>query len=537
MLAVACWMAIGLSSAATPARAWTDTRVESADAHVDVLPDGRVRVMLQVGLRISGGWLSRFELEGLGERLELDPDKPGYLVSREGDKYRPTISRDRPGRIVVTFDHRKRAPWRGHYELGLLFVAAPSEPLLLLPDGRVRLSLQLPVWQVGLEAVDVWVTAPRGTRVLRGDAPGLTHEQRTLGALSLHHLRRPQLPRTVAWTVQMEVPRAALLPEAVPDAGPALRSVLSRVDERPGLWLVALLIGLCLLKQRAPAPTGAPYAFVIPLPQRWMRAALTLALGVAVAALQPGATDPSQLSLLLPIALSLVRPRPAGRAAPLRFWSAGDASLAVARQRLWAQRFEPSAWFDLSRPAGPLALAMLWVLLWHARGPQAAPLMPFVLGCMASTLWLCGHRYGFSPSPEVAMARLLRSRGALCEAGLRVQRQWAGRAFGRAEHARLSLSVDGTDPVEGLHRLDLRVAHVSWFERRRHALTWSITVAEGSPAERLVARTLPRAARVRAAAGAVTFVALVAGDVTAEARLLVTALCARATTPAARRAA
>jgi hypothetical protein len=105
------------------ARAWTEARVESASAWVDVLDEQRVRVSLELSVRVDGGWLTHLSLRGLAPSLSLDSDKPPYVLSEDGRKIAPTVRRDATGELVLGFPDRRTAPRRGRHRVGLVYEA------------------------------------------------------------------------------------------------------------------------------------------------------------------------------------------------------------------------------------------------------------------------------------------------------------------------------------------------------------------------------------------------------------------------------
>src|SRR4051794_23530343 len=82
---------LACSAWSASAQAWTKTRVERAQAHPSVDAGARAQVVLQVGVRVQGGWLSRFEITGLDRDLALDPEHPPLLTSEDGNVYVPEV--------------------------------------------------------------------------------------------------------------------------------------------------------------------------------------------------------------------------------------------------------------------------------------------------------------------------------------------------------------------------------------------------------------------------------------------------------------
>ena len=219
------------------ARAWTETQVTSCTARVDVTTPNSARVELEVGVRVTAGWLSRFELLGLEDDLELAPQAGAELRAVDGQTYAPVVSQPLPSAVVLDFGARRAAPGRGDY---VLHVRYSTHRLLVAhsaqtADGRgARVNYRLPRWPRRLGNVSVRVLAPVGSRpfTTNGDEVGVGVRPGVPEAVEFV-FRRVELPRTQSFIVELEVPRppgpsvAAAPPLTVPEtsARPNLRAL------------------------------------------------------------------------------------------------------------------------------------------------------------------------------------------------------------------------------------------------------------------------------------------------------------------------
>lgn len=265
--------ALGLD--ARPAQAWTRARVETAEAHLDLRDSGQTLVSLALGIRVAGGWLSRFELTGLDPGLVLDPEKPPFVLCEDGRKLTPEIKVRDEGRVIISFPDKMQAPHRGLHQLALAYLTTlvPSEPRA---RDAIELSWSLPAWQVELRQSDIWVNAPLGATFAADAEPEVALERERLdrGSRTLLHFHRARLPRTVVFSAQLELPSTA---------ASAIRAARPKgAHARPqALYVAALVLSLAWLKRRAALVTGSRLG-ARPLPLLAlgprMRAGLMLAL-------------------------------------------------------------------------------------------------------------------------------------------------------------------------------------------------------------------------------------------------------------------
>ena len=502
----AVWALLVLSGLCVPAgdvRAWTDTVVEAASAHVEVQPDGTFKVALQVGVHIRGGWLSRFDIEGLGPTGALDPDKPCYLVGTDGRKYTPRVKLLPPGRARLGFPDRHSAPWRGHYRIGLFYTAGPSKALERAGDGRVIMRWQLPAWQRGLEDVDLWVTAPAGTDVHVEQLLPVARQRWDVGSVALHHLKRAQLPRTQAWPIELSVPRDRLFASALPEPQRAHRSVEPRTTDYRGHLLIAALLALSLLKQRLPIDVPGRRRFMLPMGSQRARTALTIAFGgLASIGLESAAvwTYPTMAAVVLAgIGRHDLPAERQASAAPGRLHPIPPGWLALARQRRLTHWFAASSWLDATRPPGACLLAGLWTAVTVLPLPIDLSLLPLLgpyTAMLATALFLTDTRVGAPLSGEARALRLhalqARLAGSPTAHDLRLVASEAT-LRGRGTDVRLQW-LPTRSPV-GLTRLDCILTSTRHPGQTRGGFAWVARVERGSPADRQLGRLLPRAHR------------------------------------------
>lgn len=494
---LAFWtMVLGVCQWAGLAHAWTEAKVRTASANIEIDRDGRARVVMVVSVRVDRGWLREFEVDGLEPELELDPRWRARFIGTAGWEH-PEIRNAGNGRVVFSFS-RSDAPRRGDY----LVMFAYFAPVTASAEGdQVRLGWTMPAWRYGLADVTVRVQAPGTPRPM--SVEGLPIEIETEGGALVY--RRTHLPRTQAWTISVLVERARMnaglferaptptgneilvSSQLAPGAAPLSRSPLS--------WLVALLAAVALARGIALARTEraerlAP-AGLLPVP-----AGLRLpAMGVVAVVAAWAAPSNLELSVasmailaVLGIALPAARPAAARLGA---FRPASRTLLRRALRRRWLRRLGSP--FDATRPLGllvataamfgPSVMHLQTELLGAASYPEC-----FLFGVLAAVPFWTGTERSRPQPPEVALASLVRW-AKRCRISLEdSSRGFAMRPVvhvdvrGELQDARLRIAPDRTP--KGLLRLDVVMA------QRRDASGWSASPAllvvsrEGSPVER-----------------------------------------------------
>jgi hypothetical protein len=228
------------------AHAWTEAQVISAAGRLDVTDPARAQVQLDIGLRVTAGWLSSFELADLDEDLAPASDEPFAFVGPDGRTYPAVITQVKPGTVLFDFGNRRLAPRRGQYTLRFKYTIQHwqrSEQVEPESSTDRIASWSLPRFSTRLSNVSVLVVAPAGTRVvqpLSGDEVSIASRQHAV-ELSF---RRVELPRTQSLSVHFKLPEA----EASVARGPALPLYW------PNLHAIGLGLGLALawfIKRRA----------------------------------------------------------------------------------------------------------------------------------------------------------------------------------------------------------------------------------------------------------------------------------------------
>lgn len=268
-------VAAGLAGWSAPVHAWTDSAVRTADARVTLSDDGAsVHVELMAELRVDGGWLQAFEVDGLDEGMVLAPDAPPrferWAQPEEAEPTDPTAPEiaaivlppvfvealapriaTRGSRVTWSFP-RPRAPRRGLYRAYVVY-DAPAEALITRAVDRAELAWTFPAWRNGLDGVHVTLVLPPGSAAVPLDDTDesaievvTTDEAGRVGVTST----RVHLPRTQSWTVRAELPPAFFAaPVAVADE-PAAASPEAASEAPPfGVAAVTLVVALLAMAQ------------------------------------------------------------------------------------------------------------------------------------------------------------------------------------------------------------------------------------------------------------------------------------------------
>ncbi|HKP62952.1 MAG TPA: hypothetical protein VJV78_39725, partial [Polyangiales bacterium] len=180
-----CWTA--------RAHAWTDAKLTSVAAQLDVSRPEAARVELQLGLDVRPSWLSRLELTGLDPDFEL-------LEASVSDAGAPEVEPGAPGQVWLRWQDRGSAPRRGPHSLRVVYQTRQ----LSAADGPRR-QWALPRWPVSLSEVQVKVIGPSGLEALP-PARANSGESVERAPHALTFTRAP-LPRSEAYRVGFELPQ------------------------------------------------------------------------------------------------------------------------------------------------------------------------------------------------------------------------------------------------------------------------------------------------------------------------------------------
>lgn len=383
------------------AHAWTEARVESAGAQLDVQGDGRAHVSLRIGVRVLGGWLSKLELAGLDPGLALDPAQPPSLLTEDGQQLTPEVRFLRGGRVVIGFPSRSGAPHRGRHDLLLHYTTTlMSEPS---KDGGRTLRWSLPAFSADLRDVDVQIGAPGGARATGEPDGAVTVSESTQGGRAVLRWQRAQLPRTLVFEAALALPASVV------------RATLrSQQQERVPLfaqhttWAALLLLLLVAAKRAAVhASERASHARGWPLLglRGRARALASIALAGAAIGLSPVQPWLGSAALCALCACGLDRGFARLPQRPLR-WTRARYALELARlRRLRAARLlGAAAWLDATTPLGFSLLAALYALALQ-RALLGAGVDVWLDALLAATpLWLSATRFAL---PKSALEELL----------------------------------------------------------------------------------------------------------------------------------
>ncbi|MEM7433889.1 MAG: hypothetical protein AAF436_01965 [Myxococcota bacterium] len=367
-----------------PAAAWTRAIVESANATVEVHDDAEASVFLDLRLQVHAGWVNELEIAGLGSGVVVDPRRPPYLRSEDGEVYRPEVELTEDGRIRLSFE-RRGAPRKGEYRV-LVRYRAKTQVSAVRGTDEAEVLWSLPAWETGLHDVTVDIRAPRGSVVpsaLRDSSPGVTLTTHERPGATQFVWRRIHLPRHTPWNLKFRVDKGSI---ALPASEPALPrpepfTPLAPADGQDLPWAVLLLVLLVLVKRRAIEVTMGREAHVVRL--GWP-AVLGLAGGCAALVMLFAPTEPL---LAIPVlALMLHRPSERFVVPEEHGWFAGQPSVQVRRETPLGDLLDgtrPVGWIvggavlltmvALGNPI--VALAALPVFLtgtWHHRPPTPA---------------------------------------------------------------------------------------------------------------------------------------------------------------------
>ena len=496
------------------AHAWVEAEVHTATAHVDIGSEATAIVAMELGVRVRGGWLESLEIAGLDPDLQLDEHSVPTVTSMEDQarKVRPRVRIREGGTIILSFARGDRLE-RGSYRITFVYTTGVAEHVTRLPDPtRVRFAWTMPGWRTGLDDVTIHVTAGVLSRAVQSDSEagieGVSGGR--FGSRSTWTFLRPHLPRTVDWTIAIDVPMTDLSPLAteqlLTDQGseqvdPKTPPRRPFVDARKGgfeaLLAALALIALCKLGlfHRACVRSGSIERPLVALPL-WSRTVGIASLGT-VAVWQ--ASERPEIALgcaALGVLLQVQRPaRPIAEARLGFFRPVEPADLAAARWSVWRERFSGLALVDGFAPGGLLlGVALCGGIGWIVADSATQA----VLSTIVAVLLLTSGRYQLPQS--VARNLLLLSKVAEKEISehppelvLHVEPTF------HWQEARLR--VLPADHVTGLFRLDVVVVqsrHTTGFSLESAVLAVTRT---GSITDRQLGSVLERAVVTQHASG------------------------------------
>jgi hypothetical protein len=483
------------------AEAWADATVRSASARVSVDERAHAHVTIDATLRIDGGWLEAFELDGLDPGLVLDPLDPVTMAAAPsadplesdapGEPLAPAVSLRDDGVVVLAFT-RRRAPRRGDYVVHLAYDADLSARAHAEPDGA-HVDWTFPAWRHGLDSVRVELIVPIGVHPVLGSDDEIEAVRLDDGVRTTWTLTRAHLARTREWPIDLAFPEGVLAFQiALPTVEPSSAAVAPAEAPRPP-WQGALLLAVASLfvalrivrgpvverreriVRRAWVPGGSA-----------LRALMAVALGAAlmgVALVGEDARWIAGLALAL-VMLGLSRGRPT-YAAP-KMGSFRNATLTIrrsARRARLAHHLGLDAWLDASTPAGALVVTSFGALVLCAPRPVLGTAL--VALAIVVTLALDDVRLA---RPELALVSLSRLLGLARRTRLSLDRPPIALmpvvhldVSGHAQEARLRVLASLPD---GTLRADVVVARTGPFGARYALL---VVVARGCPLDEALA--------------------------------------------------
>jgi hypothetical protein len=385
------------------AAAWTRTSVSVAEAHIDVDASGHALLKLELGLRVSGGWLSRFELERLFGDFKLDPDKPPSLLTEDGQKLKPVAVLGEDGRLVLEFPDKHEAPRRGLHRLQVVYRGrlALSESA---SGGPAHASIVLPAWPVDLEAADIWVSAPADSRFEGTDDPAvdgaITHTRIERGGRTMLHWHRVLLPRTSSFIADFALGgKASTL-------GTSAGSAQSNASDPPTVAIaLAVLISILVALKRRSVHTLARRFAARPLPlfalPTWLVVLLTPTLAVAGALTQAARPIPAIGLFATAVVLGLHRGFVPAPQAP----STSNSRLRATQQRATLLLFSATGWLDATTPLGASLLCSLYLVAGMRLALGAQPGLWLEGLLLVSPLWLNATRTALPRRQALALAQ------------------------------------------------------------------------------------------------------------------------------------
>jgi hypothetical protein len=483
--------------------AWADASVRSVHARVAVAPDGTARVDLTIFVRVDGGWLEGFEVAGLDPDLALAPDAPAYATDEAGERWTPDVDVLTGGRVQLAF--RGRSPRRGRLTIGLSYQTTLAHRATEPAGEHVRVRWTLPGWRSGLDGVQVEIIAPPGAifgprdETDSGASLATTREERQSDVLL--RWRRAHLPRTVPWTVAIDVPMAAMSPElrSAPVAAlppPPRSSAAPVVRSDPGPFWLALAVALALVAlaklfavRRLALRSRTEVRGLVPGPLA-VRAAFVIVLA-PIAALSGTAQPELALGALAAIAVAATfRPADPPRVPHLGAWRALDTRwLRAIRRGKWLRWITPWSIVDATTPLGALHAA-----LWLSVPVLLADVPIAILACAAVLpipILLSGTRLAFPSSPSDTASAILARCRALRSLPFGVGLRPVAYVDVRGEVADVRVRTILDRRPMGLLRLDLALAEAERTGGYERALSLIAVTRADSPAEKALADRLP----------------------------------------------
>lgn len=391
--------ALAVIGAPTTAHAWTSAQVRDVRVEIAIASQGAAEVTLDIGVEVLGGYLSRFDLEGLDEELALVEGQAAWLTTDQGVVV-PAEAVAEAGAITLRFEKR-RAARKGLHRIVVRYATAlVPHPKAEQPD-RVELGWVLPGWEQGLSRAEIVVRGPKGLAVVPDAEQAVQISQRVEQGKSVIELVRVLVPRATPWSITLDAKAGVLAaeprqPRVAPSASPSLTG---------GIGVSLLVLVLAFLSRRS-FRTEAARRNAVARP--WIASSTTRRGLVSTLLVVSMAAAPYSLPVLCAALLSLVLcfvdrvqvlcgPSPLGRFAPLD--AKAQRSL---RRGLWRERLGMAPWADAATLSGSLGLLAWLTAAFYVTQPQTT----FASLC-ALPLWAASSRLRLPRSTTEQIALLL----------------------------------------------------------------------------------------------------------------------------------
>jgi hypothetical protein len=245
---MACFLCILALTAPEPALAWTDGRVTSVSAQLDVRDPKIARIEIALRLVVRSGSLSSFDLEG------LDPDFELLALEAPSGAGQPQIVRDLPGQLQLQWSDPREAPHPGEHALRVVYATRHlyTEPN---DDGSRRVVWTMPRWQERLTNVQITVLGPPGIspNIAEPNLGEQVEAQPPGSAARVLTYTRVELPRTTGYRVQFDLPPLAAAKTAYgSEIFQHVRAAAMRRNLARDGWLlvIGIMLGVLVVAKR-----------------------------------------------------------------------------------------------------------------------------------------------------------------------------------------------------------------------------------------------------------------------------------------------
>ena len=476
-----------------PALAWLETAIQSDDVTIEVDRAGRAVVTHQLIMKVRGGPLRSYRIEGVDADAEPLPDgvvSPARPGSRATAAIPLKLAVGADGGLVIDIDH-PRGIRRGTFLFEFKYVTdLSSGDRIRREGGSVELSWVGPRFQDGIDSARVVFRLPAAPNPPQlpevAEDPAGVNIGEELGGVFLSNLRRghdsdelevvrPHVAKgePVVWRIVadpkafeafqvVDEPVAFEPPPAERGASPRQRAVLAAIGLVIALLYALLVMLKARLVRRASELRGAEARALVPLPTP-LRAALAgaaLAGSVAIGALT-GHPTAAGLVLVLAVVLAAHRSPRIGQTmrGPGRWLPLSDDE-ALERSATDAPAL-PGRFLDVGAPSGFVLLALLVAGFAHAahRVMQLSPYHGLMLGIGAAALlpiFCTGRARELPCDPVAAPRKTLRwlAKKLRKDAGLRVV-AWARIPDGQRDPDELRLKLMPRHATSGLRGIEV----------------------------------------------------------------------------------